>query len=155
MKNMKTDDGNGNGNGNSNWFDTLPVGSIEHIRRTLDLIKSVYSDHVACDDAFEALEFFFRHALMPFYDCMWDGLKLEAGHVIYRLSDKLPDDICTTIKTYPCIDINPEQPNEWYTLSSFRQEWENLHPVIPELQHLLPPEPLPKNPQEQARMDQD
>jgi hypothetical protein len=104
----------------------------EILRWGLALVQRLRELREVPPDQVTELGIFFRHVLAPFYDCVWDGLKTEAGHAVYRLSDLVPQEVRQVIEIYP-------RKDGWDTLEDFRREWEDLHPEgVPFLQRLLP-----------------
>jgi len=116
----------------------LPVGGIESLKNSLEMIKrlrEIKQQEGEPVNKDEEIAFFFSHALTPFYDCMWDGMKTEAGHIVYRLSDRLDKSFRETIMIYPRSSYSG---GGWNTLEDWRKEWEKLNPEgIPEFTKML------------------
>ena len=116
-------------------FESLPIGDFDKIRRTFKLLKALSEVNPDLTDL-DKLTFFFRNVLTPYYDCMWDGLKTDCGHLIYHLSSKIPSEIRMTIDVYPIIGLEP-----WTTLEDWRIEWMQRHldgiPEFPQLSEII------------------
>lgn len=121
-------------------FYELPVGDIKWIKKVLIYYQelkaedpSFYSKHVPP---------FFMEVITPFYDCMWDGMTRDAGHVIYRLSDSVPKEVRESLAVYPNGETGSlmHDGGFWNSLEDWRREWEKMNPIIPEFQKLLPGE---------------
>lgn len=91
---------------------------------------------------------FFIQLLLPLYSSEaseYDFIDPNVRHVIYRLSDFVPESERRNIEIYP-------SPNgsviingcPWASLEDWRKEWEIHNPFIPEYIKLLPPEDLLK-----------
>lgn len=126
----------------------LPIGDLRYIEDLLRGFKEI-KDASSLDSLVSLdslLEPFFSRALVPFYDAMWDGLDTTAGHVIYRLSDLVPEEKRRNIAIYPAStgSLIIEQWN-WATLEDWRKEWERYHKDIPQhnLDRLIKMLPLP------------
>ncbi|HLD83879.1 MAG TPA: hypothetical protein VI979_03430 [archaeon] len=92
-------------------------------------------------------ERFFSLALLGFYDAMNPALTAADGHMIYRLSDFVPEDRRRTMRIYPCrtgsiimpsdeiLDASKHPyeyelgggPNNWDSLEDWRKQWERIH----------------------------
>jgi len=109
----------------------LPVGDIDWLRK----LVSQYKDNPEL-----SVEFFFRFALLGYYDGMWSGLQRICGDVVYRLSDfVLPEDRKKML-IYPSSNgslITDDCP--WDSLEDWRGEWEKSRGAIPFFQPQLPP----------------
>ena len=106
----------------------LPIGDLDYLKELLDSCKKS-KGKVSLE---KLLESFFSLALVPFYDPMWDGLKTHAGHVIYRLSDSVPEEKRRNIAIYPANNgslIMDKYP--WASLEDWRAEWQKYHKQIP------------------------
>lgn len=118
----------------NDYSDELPIGDIEYLKR----LAKTFKEH---RNETGNLEFFFSFALMSFYDCMWEGLGTNAGHVVYRLSDFISEEERSIIKIYPSKDgsIIDEKIYPWASLEDWRKEWEELyHSNIPDFTKKLP-----------------
>src|ERR1700733_15342695 len=80
----------------------------------------------------KARDSFFRHALLGFYDCMFDGLKEKAGQWLYRLSDHLSEVERFEMEIYPS-ETGSLAPDggRWDSLEDWRRQWESYHFEIP------------------------
>lgn len=82
---------------------------------------------------FEGLELFFGLALKFYTDPTEPGMDTQVGHMIYRLSDSVPQDIRKKIAIYPNEEgLIVEQGVHWTSLEDFRTEWEGRYSHIPE-----------------------
>lgn len=115
------------------WKDGLPSGDSNYLRKLVQDYKK-RGDHIP------DLETFFSMALLPFYDVMWTGLKRDVGHVIYRLSDFVPEEERCQIGIYPSRtgSIIDGKYGLWNSLVDWRRQWERQHLYIPEFVKLLP-----------------
>lgn len=105
-------------------FDSLPRGTVQTLNGNIQR-ASYIKQRLPNKSDLELLGLFFSNALTPYYDCMWDGMEPEVGHIIYRLSDNVPDDIRSCILIYPKMGKDEER---WVTLSEWREEWERNCP---------------------------
>lgn len=116
--------------------DSLPVGDIDGLKKLLAYFKEIKEKEGLNS---ESMKSFFGLALVSHYDCMWEGLRIEAGHMIYRLSDQIPPERRQTIPIYPYEDGSiKRQDGNWDSLEDWRKQWEKYNPNIPEFQKLLP-----------------
>ncbi len=95
----------------------LPTSTPEDVKKTWQMVNRTNLEHN------EKVELFFKLALQGFYSPMMDGMKSDAGHIIYRLSDYLTPEERQGIVVY---HSNPET-----SLDDWRTEWEKLHGSIP------------------------
>lgn len=114
-----------NFNGTFDYPD-LPVGTLETVRKCLDIIKTA-KDKDLSPDNFKYLELFFSLAATPYYDCMWSGMSVAAAYTIFKLSDMLSEETRKSIKLYPYIRGDEDG---WNTLEDFRVEWKKHNPVF-------------------------
>lgn len=121
-------------------FSYNPIGNIEDVRKFVH-------EFTAHGD----LKRFFSDSLEPFYDAMYDGLRPNAGHVLYRLSDFVDEQERKEIAIYPSSDGSLNVPHEQEgggvvysksnSLEDWRKSWEKCTDgVIPTLEEMLPPE---------------
>ncbi len=90
----------------------LPTIVPDDIKRVWNIIKGLTDlEHE------EKIKLFFKLALQGYYSPMTDGMKGDAGHIIYRLSDHLTLEERLAIEVYPYI-----------TLEGWRIDWERHHP---------------------------
>jgi len=113
-------------------FYRLPTADLAYLRSLLQWHK----DH---PDLF-SIETFFCQALLGYYDCMWSGMNQEVGHLVYRLSDSVPEEERGRIPVYPGIDEGSLilENNRWYSLEDWRRCWEKQNPIIPHYTLQLP-----------------
>lgn len=90
-------------------FEELPISDLDRVRRTLLFIRA--------SSLPDPLGFFFREVLLPYYDCMFEGLNQQASFVIYRLSDKVP------VELRRALDIYPQGDNGYATLEDWREDF--------------------------------
>jgi len=113
-----------------------PIGNADDVRELVQKFKN---------GAFD-LDGFFRNALLPFYDVMWFSLRGQAGHILYRLSDSVPEEKRKKIAIYSSREgsliLDPRNGDiddyKWDSLEDWRKLWEKIHPYIPELMKSLP-----------------
>jgi hypothetical protein len=116
-------------------FEDLRLMDIEHLKKLVKAINEFESN-----DKETKIRLFFSYALLPYYeDVFWDGMKAEAGHIIYRISDLLPLEKRHCIEIYPSshgsICINDHY---WDSLEDWRKQWEVYNPVIPDFTRKIP-----------------
>lgn len=103
-------------------IEDLPNANVDFIRILL----------LHCRTIPVGLETFFRLNLAPYYDTVTPtGLSNEAGFVIYRLSDLVPQ------KRRETIEIYPRDESSWYTLEEWRDEF-GAELQIPEIRGTAP-----------------
>lgn len=109
----------------------MPTGDADWLRT---LLKEQLGRNGEIDQ-----ESFFSQALLGFYDAMWEGMNVTAGHIVYRLSDSVPRERREAMMIYPSSNgsIITENGN-WDSLEDWRKQWEKYHPHIPEFIKLLP-----------------
>lgn len=112
----------------------LPLGDIPYLQE----LAKWYSENRELP-----LRHFFSRAIVPYYDPMWDGLKIDAGHIIYRLSDVIPPEERATMEIYPSntgsiIQLEDNTCPRWDSLEDWRTHWKRHHPIIPEYRKKLP-----------------
>lgn len=111
-----------------------PVGDIEWIK---DLAKT-YRENPGMD-----IGHVFSMSLLGYYDAMWGGLDRNAGHIIYRLSDHIPQEEREKISIYPSEtgSIVMDAFGPWDSLEDWRKQWkegiEKSGETIPILQPQL------------------
>lgn len=108
----------------------LPIADVPYLKRLLRVCRKVFKD-----DPKKMREFFFTMSLVGMYDCMWDGIKVEVGHIIYCLSDFLDETERRQIDIYPSPEgslVDVETDTQWDSLEDWRRQWASMHPVIPE-----------------------
>ena len=106
----------------------LPITDISYLKRLSHHCLNVFHD-----DLVEARASLFRLGLVGFYDCMWDGMKVEVGHILYRLSDFIEKTERKLIWVYPSENGTIIDEYGWCdSLEDWRQQWEKMHPIIPE-----------------------
>lgn len=116
--------------------DSLPVGDIDVLRKLLAYFKEIKEKEGLGS---KSMKSFFGLALVSHYDCMWEGLRAEAGHVIYRLSDQISPERRQTIPIYPYSEGSIRRPDgNWDSLEDWRKRWEECNSIIPKFQKLLP-----------------
>jgi len=77
------------------------------------------------------LELFFNLALTPYYSPDGD-LSVNAGHIIYRFSDFIPEETRKCIEVYPSERGSIIRENScWDSLEDWRKEWSS-HLSIPD-----------------------
>lgn len=126
-----------------------PIGTPEIVREVLERAGNLFKMRPDLEMG-EKLQLFFMDALVPYFDCLWEGMDETAGHIVYRLSDRLPPHIRSNIGVYPRavrrdqtsplgynVDMKANMSG-WTTLEEWRREWETQHRNIPPLQELLP-----------------
>lgn len=94
----------------------LPTFCPEDIRETWDEVNRIFDG----EHHETKTRWFFKSVLQGFYSPMSAGMKSDAGHVIYRLSDHLTGEERRGIQVYG---------ND--TLEDWRKQWEKYHPIIP------------------------
>lgn len=110
------------------------IGDIPYLKELAKAIKEEINNE-------KKLEIFFSYALLPYYQQIdWDGIKTDAGHIIYRLSDFLPEEKRSKIAVYPnrnggSLILND---NPWDSLEDWRKQWERYHTYIPPIIKKLP-----------------
>lgn len=109
----------------------LHIADIPCLRKNLEALRK-YIDEGG--DLEKGREFFFSSTLLGYYDAMWEGLNIDVGHILYRLSDFLEEDKRKRMMIYPSSDgsILDTEAGQWDSLEDWRQQWEKLHLVIPE-----------------------
>lgn len=115
-------------------FWELRLGDTEYLK---EIIKVIKEDNKIADP----IETFFFYALGPYYCPVgWDGIKRNAGHIIYRLSDFLPEEKRSNIAIYPSEHGSLIVNNyPWDSLGDWRKKWEKHYPNgIPEMIKKLP-----------------
>jgi len=119
-------------------FSYSPIGNIEDVRTFVQKFRGDGN-----------LERFFSDSLMPFYDALYDSLRSNAGHVLYRLSDFVDEQERKKIAIYPgsdgSLDVSHEQEggeatySKWNSLEDWRKSWEQTTDgLIPTLSEMLP-----------------
>jgi hypothetical protein len=116
------------------YFDER-IGDIPYLK---ELARAIKEDRM---DFEKGVEWFFHCALLPYYQPIdWDGMNIDAGHIIYRLSDFLPEEKRSKIEIYP----NPHGGSliindyHWDSLEDWRKQWEKYHSYIPPIIKKLP-----------------
>jgi len=116
------------------YFDER-IGDIPYLK---ELARAIKEDRM---DFEKGVEWFFHCALLPYYQPIdWDGMNIDAGHIIYRLSDFLPEEKRSKIEIYP----NPHGGSliindyPWDSLEDWRKQWEKYHSYIPPIIKKLP-----------------
>jgi len=92
----------------------LPVGDVDYVKKSVDFIKFLKEN--TSKNKSELINALFSKLLTPYYDCMFDGMAIEVGNFIYRLSDLIPEDERETVEIYPGGEV-------WYNLNDWRKEW--------------------------------
>lgn len=119
-------------------FSYSPIGNIEDVRTFVQKFRVDGN-----------LERFFSDSLKPFYGAMYAGLRPNAGHVLYRLSDFVDEQERNKIPIYPGSDGSLDVPYEqeggeatyskWNSLEDWRKSWEQkTDGLIPTLSEMLP-----------------
>jgi len=126
------------------FYSGLEVSGIEDL---LDLI--VWIDNVSKEEKvdFDHVKMFFWLSTHSFYSPMHTGLDRDVGNFIYRLSDKIPEDIRSEIGMYPNDRGTIYEKDsagdtvQWDSLQQWREEWEHIAEGnfdIPEFTETLP-----------------
>lgn len=106
----------------------LPIANIQYLKKLSDYCLNVF-----CDDLARARAFLFRLSLLGFYDCMWGGMKVEVGHILYRLSDFINESERKRIWIYPSeTGMIVDDYGRCDSLEDWRRQWAKIHPIIPE-----------------------
>lgn len=106
----------------------LPIADIPYLKNL-----SRYCLNVFHDDPVMARAFLFRLGLVGFYDCMWDSMKVEVGHILYRLSDFVDESERKQIWIYPSkIGTIVDEYDRCDSLEDWRKQWAKMHHIIPE-----------------------
>lgn len=114
------------------WDYELPIADISYIKDLLKHCKEIWKE---TGNTQKALQYFFSFGLLGYYDCMWDGMRVEAGHVLYRLSDLIDKSEREKIEVYPsrCGSLTVDESGySWDSLEDWRKLWEESHPTIPQ-----------------------
>lgn len=106
-------------------IDEPPLFGVDELRQLANLVRA---GTISRED-------FFSQALWDPED-VFSGLDPEAGHLLYRLSDRIPPDRRRAMMIYPCnqgsiLDqstLRPGRPVRWDSLEDWRQWWEGRHP---------------------------
>ena len=118
--------------------DINQVGNLEYL---WELVEN-YKDAQKHEYKELSLDWFFTMALLPYYDVMWTGLRPEVGHLLYRLSDRVPEQERKDTEIYPASgsegSIIDQDGGRWHSLEDWRASWKKAHPIIPEVTLLLP-----------------
>jgi hypothetical protein len=85
-------------------------------------------------DIQKARQQFFANLVLANYDCMFDGLDEEVGHIAFRLSDFLPEAERQHLMVYPAENgsVITEDVGKWDSLEDWRNYWQTHHSPIPE-----------------------
>lgn len=112
-----------------NWPD-LPITGLQTIREIFEDATRIMQEH-GKDERF-GREWLFSFGLLGYYDAMHGGLKTDAGHVLYRLSDHVPEEERRSMEIYPSRDGSlTVEGNPWDSLEDWRRAWEKHYPFIP------------------------
>jgi len=101
------------------------------------------------------LRLFFSMALEPWHSPLYESFKPNVGHIIYRLSDSVPQEerevmpVCQSRTGSLTIRGKP-----WYSLEDWRKEWERNNAPIPEFKKILPLEDMLRLPADALQFDE-
>jgi hypothetical protein len=95
----------------------LPDSTLETLRELVYLHRD-HPDEIS-------VEYVFKQALLGYYDPMWNGLRQEAGDIIFRLSDFIPREEREKIDVYPSQNGSLSIRGWQYdSLEDWRKQWE-------------------------------
>src|SRR3990167_11295994 len=93
---------------------SLSVGDADYVKKSVDFIKILKEN--SSKNKSELRKALFSTLLTPYYDCMFEGMDIDVGNFIYRLSDLILEDEREKIEIYP-------DGEDWYNLNDWRKEW--------------------------------
>jgi len=122
-----------------NYFEKNKYTVDELIRRVKELRNVLDKGNV---DYNKSIELLFSIAIKPFVDHPedeYDSVDTEVGHILYRISDFIPEGQRKTIAIYPFDEGSLTiDDTRWYSLEDFRKFWKSINPIIPEIVKSLP-----------------
>jgi len=131
---------------NNPYGDLYDYCKVFEVNDLKELAKGI-EKYLLEDPTYNGVEGFFSWALLPYYTPFFSGdfygLGKNAGHIIYRLSDFIPEDERRNIPIYPSKDgtllMKQLEGNiQWDSLEDWRKSWEKDHPIIPDFIKKLP-----------------
>lgn len=116
-----------------NWSG-LPIIGLKTIREIFEYATEMMQE-LGRDEKF-GRKWLFSSGLLGYYDAMHESLETDAGHLLYRLSDHVPEEERHSMKIYPCedgslIEEGSQVAYHWDSLEDWRRKWEEQHSFIP------------------------